>query len=169
MLEKWYCIFKGGPSMILTNIDFQLVGIIVWVVVFFVAVIIESLEPQLVSLWFAGGALVALLFATLFQVNLVWQVLLFIVTSVVLLILTKPFVNRVSSQPVTPTNADVLIGKEILVEKGFGPKQSGMGLQGDVRWKLIAKGDVSFKAGEFAMVEEITGNKLTVIKKKEGK
>jgi membrane protein implicated in regulation of membrane protease activity len=155
--------------MILTNIDFQLVGIILWVVVFFVAVIIESLEPQLVSVWFAGGALVALLFATVFQVNIVWQVLLFTLTSVVLLLLTRPFVRKVTTTPTVATNADALIGNDILVEKGFGPKQSGMGLQGDVRWKLIAKGDVSFKSGEFAIVQEINGNKLTVIKKKEGK
>ncbi len=155
--------------MIFMNIDFQLVGIIGWVVVFFIAVIIESIEPQLVSVWFAGGALVALLFATVFQVNIVWQVLLFTLTSVVLLLLTRPFVKKVTTTPAVATNADALIGNEILVEKGFGPKQSGMGLHGDVRWKLIAKGDVSFKSGEFAIVQEINGNKLTVIKKKEGK
>jgi membrane protein implicated in regulation of membrane protease activity len=155
--------------MLFMNIDFQLIGIIGWVIVFFVAVIIESLEPQLVSVWFAGGALVALLFATLFQVDLVWQLLVFTLTSVVLLFLTRPFVRKVSTSPTVATNADALIGKEILIEKGFGPKQSGMGLQGDVHWKLIAKGDVSFKSGEFAIVQEINGNKLTVIKKKEGK
>jgi membrane protein implicated in regulation of membrane protease activity len=151
------------------NIDFRLVGIISWVVVFFVAIIIESLEPQLVSLWFAGGALVALLFATIFQVNFIWQALIFTLTSVALLLLTRPFVKKVTLFPTVAPNADALIGKEILVEKGFGPKQSGMGLQGDIHWKLISKGDVSFKSGEFAIVQEINGNKLTVIKKKEGK
>ena len=155
--------------MIFMNIDFQLVGIISWVVVFFVAIIIESLEPQLVSLWFAGGALVALLFATIFQVNFIWQALIFTLTSVALLLLTRPFVKKVTLFPTVAPNADALIGKEILVEKGFGPKQSGMGLQGDIHWKLISKGDVSFKSGEFAIVQEINGNKLTVIKKKEGK
>jgi membrane protein implicated in regulation of membrane protease activity len=155
--------------MILMNIDFQLVGIIGWVLVFFVAVIIESLEPQLVSVWFAGGALVALLFATVFQVTLVWQVVLFALTSVVLLLLTRPFVRKVTTLPTVATNADALIGNEILVEKGFGPKQSGMGLQGDVRWKLVSKDEAIFKSGEFAIVQEINGNKLTVMKKKEGK
>ena len=155
--------------MVLTNVDVQLVGIIVWVVIFFVAVIIESLEPQLVSLWFAGGALVALLFATLFQVNLVWQILLFMGTSVLLLVLTRPFVKNVTNRPTIPTNADALINKEILVEKSFGPKQSGMGLHGDVRWKLVTEGDVSFKAGDYAIVKSINGNKLTVAKKKEGR
>jgi membrane protein implicated in regulation of membrane protease activity len=155
--------------MILMNIDFQLIGIIGWVVVFFVAVIIESLEPQIVSIWFAGGALVALLFATVFQVNLVWQVLLFTLTSVGLLVLTRRIVKKATIFPTIATNADALIGNEILVEKGFGPKQSGMGLQGDVRWKLICKDDATFKSGEFAIVQEINGNKLTVMKKKEGK
>jgi membrane protein implicated in regulation of membrane protease activity len=154
--------------MIFTTIDVQLVGIILWVVVFFVAVIVESLEPQLVSLWFAGGALVALLFATFFNVNLIWQVLIFTVTSVVLLILTRPFVKKVTNRPAVPTNADALIGQEILVEKGFGPKESGMGLHGDVRWKLVSEKPLSFKAGEFAVIQAIHGNKLTVIKK-EGK
>jgi len=155
--------------MVFTNIDFQIVGIIVWVVVFFVAVIIESLEPQLVSLWFAGGALVALLFATLFQVNIIWQFLLFMGTSVLLLILTRPFVKTVTTRPTIPTNADALINTEILVQKGFGPKQFGMGFHGDVRWKLVGDGDVSFKAGDYAIIKSINGNKLTVGKKKEGR
>lgn len=154
--------------MIFTTIDMQLVGIILWVVVFFIAVIVESLEPQLVSLWFAGGALVALLFATFFNVNLIWQILIFTLTTVVLLILTRPFVRQVTNRPSVPTNADALIGKEILVEKGFGPKEAGMGLHGDVRWKLVCEKPVTFKPGEFAIIQAIHGNKLTVIKK-EGK
>ncbi len=155
--------------MILTSIDLQLVGIILWVVVFFVAVIVESLEPQLVSLWFAGGALFALLFATLFQVGLLWQILIFTVTSVVLLILTRPFVKKVTNRPTIPTNADALIGQDILIEKGFGPKMSGMGMHGDVRWKLMSHQDATFKAGEYATIQAINGNKLVVTKKKEGK
>jgi membrane protein implicated in regulation of membrane protease activity len=155
--------------MILTSIDLQLVGIILWVVVFFVAVIVESLEPQLVSLWFAGGALFALLFATLFQVGLLWQILIFTVISVVLLILTRPFVKKVTNRPTIPTNSDALIGQDILIEKGFGPKMSGMGMHGDVRWKLMSQHDATFKAGEYATIQAINGNKLVVTKKKEGK
>lgn len=155
--------------MILTALDLQLVGIILWVVVFFVAVIVESLEPQLVSLWFAGGALIALLFATLFQVGFIWQILIFTFTSVLLLVLTKPLVKKVTNRPTVPTNADALIGQDILIEKGFGPKLSGMGMHGDVRWKLISHQDVTFKAGEYATIQSIDGNKLIVTKKKEGK
>lgn len=154
--------------MVLTNIDFQLVGVITWVVIFFVAIIIESLEPQLVSLWFAGGALVALLFATLFQVNIVWQIVLFAFSSFLLLLLTRPFVNKVTHRPTVPTNADALIGQEIMVEKDFGPKGSGMGVHGDVRWKLITDQGLTFVQGEFVVVTAIEGNKLIVQKKKEG-
>lgn len=154
--------------MILTTIDFQLVGIIIWVVVFFVAVIIESLEPQLVSLWFAGGALLALLSATLFNIGLIWQAFIFIAASVILLLLTRPFVKTVTTRPTVPTNADALIGQDILVEKSFAFPQAGMGLHGDVRWKLVCESKSSFKEGEFALVVAIQGNKLIVKKKKEG-
>jgi membrane protein implicated in regulation of membrane protease activity len=154
--------------MFLMSFDFQIVGIILWVIIFFVAVIVESLEPQLVSIWFAGGAFVALIFATLFRIGLVWEIIIFAATSVVLLLLTRPFVKHVTANQTVATNADALIGQDILVDQGFGPKQSGSGLHSDVRWKLISETNASFKAGEFATVKAIKGNKLLIEKKKEG-
>jgi membrane protein implicated in regulation of membrane protease activity len=166
--EKCYDLTKGGTCMFLMSLDFQIVGIVLWVIVFFVAVIIESLEPQLVSIWFAGGAFVALIFATLFRVSLMWEILIFMMTSVILLLLTRPFVKRVTAQKTVATNADALIGQEILVDQGFGPKQSGSGLHSDIRWKLISDETVSFQAGEFAIIKAIKGNKLLIEKKKVG-
>jgi membrane protein implicated in regulation of membrane protease activity len=150
---------------ILTSIDIDLVYVIAWVVVFFIAVLIEALEPQLVSLWFAGGALVSLLAATLFSAGLPVQIILFLFTSIILLILTRPIVKRVMMNTKTLTNIDAIIGKEILVEKSFSDKDSGMGMYGDVRWKLVTKSATPFKAGEFAVIEAVDGNKLVVTKK----
>jgi membrane protein implicated in regulation of membrane protease activity len=150
---------------ILTSIDIDLVYVIAWVVVFFIAVLIEALEPQLVSLWFAGGALVALLAATIFSADLPMQIVLFLLTSILLLVLTRPIVRRVMMNTKTLTNIDALIGKEILVEKSFSDKDSGMGMYGDVRWKLVTKSSIPFVAGEFAVIDAVDGNKLVVTKK----
>jgi membrane protein implicated in regulation of membrane protease activity len=150
--------------MILTAVDFQVAVVVVWVVAFFVAVVIEALEPQLVSLWFAGGALVALV-AAIFNVGLPIQVLLFLVTTIVLLLLTRPFVKKVTNRPTVATNADALVGQEIAIEKGFGLKSQGIGLHADIRWKLITDQDTTFVEGEFAIVKAIKGNKLLVTKK----
>lgn len=150
--------------MFLTSIDVQVVVVVIWVVAFFVAVLIEVLEPQLVSLWFAGGALVALI-AAILNLNLVIQVLLFLATTILLLILTRPFVKRVTNKVPVPTNADALIGQEILIEKGFSLKTQGVGLHADIRWKLVTEQDTLFENGEFAIVKAIKGNKLLVTKK----
>jgi membrane protein implicated in regulation of membrane protease activity len=151
-------------QMVLSAIDIQVIVVVVWVVAFFLAVLIEVLEPQLVSLWFAGGALVALV-AAILNVNVVVQVVLFLASTIVLLILTRPFVKRVTNKVPVPTNADALIGKEILVEKGFSLKSQGVGLHADIRWKLVTDQDISFDQGEFAIVKAIKGNKLFVTKK----
>ena len=42
-------------------------------------------------------------------------------------------------------------------------------MHGDVRWKLMSQQDATFKAGEYATIQAINGNKLVVTKKKEGK
>jgi membrane protein implicated in regulation of membrane protease activity len=151
--------------MIYNAIQLDLVLIVVWVIVFFVAVLVEVLEPQLVSIWFAGGALIALLATTLFNAPLWLQIILFIFTTIALLILTRPFVKRVSHLPVTPTNADALIGQDILIEKAFGPKKEGYGLHADIRWTLVSDSPDTFEKGEYAVIKGIHGNKLTVSKK----
>lgn len=148
----------------LTAVDFQVVVVVVWVVAFFVAVIIEALEPQLVSLWFAGGALVALV-AAILNLGLPLQVLLFLATSILLLVLTRPFVKKVTKKDTIATNADALIGQEIEIEKGFHLKSHGVGIHADVRWKLITQQDVTFQDGEYAIIQAIKGNKLLVTKK----
>ncbi len=150
--------------MELSAIDIQVIVVVVWVVAFFLAVLIEVLEPQLVSLWFAGGALVALV-AAILNVNVVVQIVLFLASTIVLLILTRPFVKRVTNKLPVPTNADALIGQEILIEKGFSLKSQGVGLHADIRWKLVTDQDTSFDQGDFAIVKAIKGNKLFVTKK----
>ena len=150
---------------IMTALNLDLVYIVVWVVIFFVAVLIEALEPQLVSIWFAGGALLALLVASLLNAGIVAQALTFLIATGGLLYLTKPIVKKVINGRTIATNADALIGTEILVESSFSLRTSGMGRHGDVMWKLITNDDVTFKQGEYVLIKKIIGNKLIVTKK----
>ena len=148
-----------------TALNLDIIYIVVWVVIFFVAVFIEALEPQLVSIWFAGGALLALLVASLFNAGIIVQALTFIVSTGVLLYLTKPIVKKVINGRTIATNADALIGKEILVETTFSLRRSGKGRMSDVMWKLVTLDDTTFQQGEYALIKKIDGNKLIVTKK----
>jgi membrane protein implicated in regulation of membrane protease activity len=148
-----------------TALNLDIVYIVVWVVIFFAAVLIEALEPQLVSIWFAGGALLTLIVASIFNAGIIAQALTFIVSTGVLLYLTKPIVKKVINGRTIATNADALIGKEILVETTFSLRTSGKGRMGDVMWKLVTQDDVTFKQGEYVLIKKIDGNKLIVTKK----
>ena len=57
----------------------------VWLVVFVLSVVAEIATAGLVSIWFAGGAVVAFILAVL-EVQLVWQVVAFVAISLLLLL-----------------------------------------------------------------------------------
>ena len=88
--------------------------VIFWLAAMIILLVVEALVPGLVSIWFALGALAALIFSLLHAP--VWlQVLCFLIVSILALVLTKPFVRKFQSGKIQPTNADAVIGKECLV------------------------------------------------------
>ncbi len=87
---------------------------IFWLVIVVVMAIIEIITLGLTTIWFAGGALVAFL-AYVFGANLVVQVILFVVASLLLLALTRPLAVEFLNKDRTRTNAESLIGKTAVV------------------------------------------------------
>lgn len=83
----------------------------IWLVLFVVFVVAEVVTAgALVSIWFCIGALAAMVTAKSGAPVLV-QVVVFLLVSVALLILTKPFIKKVLKQKNEPTNADAIIGR----------------------------------------------------------
>ena len=89
-------------------------GTMVWLVFLIACIIIEAITVTLVCIWFAGGALVALLAAALHAP--VWlQITLFLVVSLVLLIFTRPIAVKYFNKDRKKTNVESLIGKQAVV------------------------------------------------------
>ena len=65
-----------------------------WFVFFLGLLLIEISTVNLVSIWFAVGALVSCI-VSLFVDSLYAQVFAFILTSIITLLITKPFVKKV--------------------------------------------------------------------------
>lgn len=144
------------------------VGIYFWAGVFILALIIELMDPQLVSIWFCGGALISFVLA-LFGVPLLIQAAVFIVVSAVLLVLSLRFFRKsILNRPKIPTNADAMVEQEILLLSDVDHTSGGAGLYKDVQWKVVVDEDITFQKDEIAVIKQIKGNRL-VIKKKEGK
>ena len=139
-----------------------------WLAAMVVLLIIEGAVPGLVSIWFALGALAALLSAILHAP--VWlQVTWFVVVSVVSLILTRPLARKYVNSKTQPTNADMLIGSDCVVrERIDNLRGTGAVLaQGKVWTARMENGEASAEAGEIVQVVRIEGVKLIVKKEKE--
>lgn len=138
---------------------------IVWLVAAIIFLIIEALSVQLISIWLAGGAIVAMVLALL-NVNFWIQVLIFAVVSLILIILTRPLVKRILNKNVEATNADRSIGKEAAVTSEINNVlgKGQVNLSGQI-WSARSSDDSVINEGETVIVEKIDGVKLIVSRK----
>lgn len=137
----------------------------VWLGILVAAVIVEVCTTQMVSVWFAIGAL-ASFFVALAGVEQLWiQIVVFVVVSAVAVIVTRPLVKKMVNKKAEPTNADMVIGKTgIVTEKIDNLAPSGLVKVGGAVWTARAADDSVIEADEKVVVKEIRGVKLLVIK-----
>ena len=134
-----------------------------WLIAFIVFCIIEGVTFSLVCIWFACGALLALL-ASVFGFNVVAQYAVFLIASALLLCFTRPIVRRYISTRKVRTNADRVIGKAAVVLQRIDPTE-GVGqvrVLGQIWSAKPADGVSTFNEGEKVIVKDIAGVKVLV-------
>ena len=110
-------------------------ALITWGIIFAVAVIAELATFQLVTIWFAAGALAAFIAAAMGASPLV-QGILFTMISVLLLAVTRPLLQRLQVKDVLPNNADAEVGKPGILTEDIDPvKDTGRVRIGGVNWR----------------------------------
>ena len=138
---------------------------IFWLIVIVVMAVIEIITLGLTTIWFAGGALAAFL-ARLMGANLVIQVILFVVVSVLLLALTRPLAVEFLNKDRTRTNAESLLGKTAVVIQDI----DNLRAQGQVsvdgqEWSARSIGEGAIPRDAHVEIVEISGVKLMVKEK----
>lgn len=96
----------------------------IWMVSFIVLTLIEIFTINLVTIWFAIGALVSF-FISLCTENIGLQILVFIVISLITLLFTKKAVNKIKDKEMVPTNLDRVIGQIGIVTENIKPLEPG--------------------------------------------
>ncbi len=136
-----------------------------WLAATVVLLVIEALVPGLISIWFAIGALAALISA-LFHAPFWLQIVWFLVVSVLTLVLTRPLVRKYVNSRVTPTNADRNIGKDAIVtEEIDNLRAKGAVLLDGKTWSARMADEKAYAdVGETVRVLRIEGVKLVVEK-----
>ncbi len=136
----------------------------VWLGVAVVLAIVELSTTQLVSLWFVlGAAATAVCSATFLKDQLIWQIVVFLLISAVLLMLTRPFVKKLKTNEGVRTNSDRNIGKTALVISEIDPeKGTGQVRVGSEKWSAKSLDSSVIKEGTNVKVVAIEGVKLIV-------
>lgn len=137
----------------------------VWGGLLLLFVVIEALTVQLVSIWFAAGALSAVV-AVLCGANKTVQIVVFLGVTVVALVVTRPIVKKFINSKVQSTNADRNIGKIAVVTEDIdNVLGKGRATVGGLEWTARTIDGSSVSSGEKVVVEKIEGVKLMVHKR----
>lgn len=139
--------------------------VIVWLVMVIVFVIAELATVGLLSIWFAAGALVAMIIA-IFGGPIPLQLAAFFIVSIILLIATKSWAQKYINSRTTKTNVDSLIGKRtVITQRVSNLDQTGKTVLSGQEWTVRSDDDsVTFEEGELVEVVRISGVKLIVKK-----
>lgn len=136
---------------------------IIWLIVAAIFAIIEIITLGITSIWFTGGALIAALVALLTDAVL-WQILTFLVVSILLIILTKPIVKKHMNDKTKLTNMDYIIGKQAIVTKEITETEKGEVKFGGNIWLASTKCD-RIEVDTKVVIKAIEGVTLIVDRK----
>ena len=96
------------------------------------------------------------------------QIVLFLVVSIALMLLVRPLAKKKVTGEITPTNADSLIGRRLVViEEVNNRDKTGKAKVGDIDWTLRSVNGTVIPEGGIVVVKDIEGTKLLVVSEAE--
>ena len=136
---------------------------VIWLVLIVAFLMAEASTVTMISLWFAGGSLAAMLVSLLG--GPVWlQILVFLAVSSILLTLLRPLVRKHITPKITKTNVDAVIGTTGLVTVAIDNVSAvGQVKLGGMTWTARSASGEAIPEGTLIRVERIEGVKAIVI------
>lgn len=134
----------------------------VWLALLLFFAVTEAATIALVSIWFAAGALAALL-ATIFTNDIWIQILLFVVVSAVTMAVVRPLARKYVLPHRVPTNADRVIGREgVITQAVDNLAPAGVVVVAGMAWTARSDSGENIPEGTVVTVRRIEGVKLFV-------
>ena len=136
----------------------------IWLIIAGVCFIIEMMTVGFLVFWFGVGALLTMIVSLIFPDNIILQASIFVISSTLLIFLTKPLVNKLSkSDKKVATNAFSIIGKKGIVTQDIN-ETHGVGqikIAGEVWSAKTADGSIIEKGTQIEVIK-IDGVKAVV-------
>lgn len=133
-----------------------------WFALLVIFIAAEAATVNMVSAWFAAGALASLITALLG--GKMWlQILVFLAVSAATLALLRPIAKKYFTPRITRTNVDALAGKTCLCITAIDNLTgSGQVKIGDVEWSARSATGEPIPAGEQVTIDRVEGVKVYV-------
>ncbi len=140
---------------------------IFYLILFVALLVVEAMTTDFVSIWISIASLVTCVFAYFFP-QMYWaQIFVLVLTSIILIILTKPFVNKIKSKKVS-TNSDRLIGETAIVTEDIDNLEAvGCVKVNGLIWSARSSDGNKIEKNKKVIINEIEGVKLIVEEIKE--
>ena len=135
---------------------------ILWLIAAGIFFVIEIATVGFLIFWLGIGALFAMITSFITD-NIIVQTVVFVITSSVLIPLTKPLVDKFWNKKPIPTNSYSLINKYGIVTKKINTIQ-GVGqvkVNGEI-WSAKTENDIEIEEGTEIKIIKIDGVKLVV-------
>ena len=134
----------------------------IWLIIAGLFFIGEIITVGFLVFWFGVGAIVAMI-VSLFTSNIIIQTAAFVISSTILLFVTKPFVKKFVDIKPTNTNVFSIIGKKALVIKEINSVHSSgqIKINGEV-WSAETENDEIIPEGSEVEIMRIKGVKAIV-------
>ncbi len=140
------------------------VSLWVWLGIIVVAVIIEVCTVDMTSIWFAVAGLVALVLSIFDEISWVVQLIVFIVTSVILILTFRPLCKKLLLKHTdAKTGTDSFIGKKVTMLSTAKFGELGSVKIADVVWSAMPDDEnLTIEEGTIVEILRVDGNKLIV-------
>ncbi len=137
---------------------------IIWTIILIISLAVEALTLNLVTIWIALGALVALV-SSIFVSSVMIQTVIFIITTLLTLIFTRSFIKDILKVKSVKTNLDSVVGQIGIVTSDISEDKRGKVKIAGKIWTAISDSPIS--VGEKVEILAIEGVKLVVKRRDE--
>ena len=137
--------------------------VIFWLVVMVALIVIELATLGLTTIWFACGALVAVVAAAM-DAPLLLQILMFVVVSFAVLLAVRPIAVKYFNKDRTRTNIESMIGRQAIVVSEIDNMQGiGQVTVNGMEWSARSTiNELKIAVGHLVVIRAVDGVKLIV-------
>ena len=133
-----------------------------WLIMLVVFVVIEAFTMSLTTIWAALSSL-PLIFIAKTGLPFKWQLLIFVLLTLLLIIFTRPFAVKKLKLGKDKTNVNNMEGQEILVTKSILQFQKGEAKsKNGVFWTVTSADGTEIPENTICIVTKVQGNTLEI-------